>query len=814
MNIGKESDDLTTLANAAQSVDFNWEKAWPKLDQATERLEQLKSLKTKGGLSKENRRQLLTAANELHTMLVAPSSILDNTPDLYKDEFKNRATALTNAYLLFSLDVAPKDNTEKATYLQMLLEKLVKPIREQPSLWGPHSLQITTAAAKWEELQKTVRSSQLNNFNESAPSKTDNESGRLGQSGIRSSGPLPYYNRQDHPYVPQYMYPHPGPYPPSTFIVQAGPIYGHSNQPYGSWNTPSEPFETRPLAQPDTIQYSEGQYTYHTAFPQQRVLPSAHDDIPPGSSNSPVTPTKYFQNQNISNTSPPPFSDAMEIATPQSLLPLRRPKPVPLSIRGRTDFSTTERQHLKDAANLLTEIPRHPAYSSEMRAVHGYAPVAIMEPEEDGEDEPVQLLSPPKRPISADSNKNSIWKRKRTELGVQHILSDGGVPGPSSTAEIERLDRPRSRQEILYQAIAEEQKEDEKFLADNSHHHAEDYENAIAPTPILTDNQTQFPRRQMKRSLSRNDIAVVEDLTPGFRELMSPVPRERSPDRERWRAGSPIPIQQSVPLQEKVVPSHIRSITRPNRQQVALLPPGGNALGARSPELCINASPLETDTRVFMLEHSPPVDIADVMVNIKREIVPMPSGATDMPGLMSIHERTNVLKPVEAREFYVHKRTFIIAKGNERTTPCKDGTIRLGRYFSLSQEEVSETRDYLRHITGSETNRPKTMMRLTCRPRNGEPPGQSVHTWPDNTMVFLNGKCLLTTSVAAFRIVIDPSTYHYTLLQKHCGQSIKSVSRCIQILCRYRLFLRTSDINFRAILPCTSKSSRYSHLMR
>lgn len=446
----------------------------------------------------------------------------------------------------------------------------------------------------------------------------------------------------------------------------------------------------------------------------------------------------------------------MDLATPQSALPLQRPKPLPLVARDGTNSHTIERQRLKDTAKILSEIPRHPAYYSELSAAHGYVPpVAIIESDEDGEDEPTQLLSPPKRPISVGSNDNSIRKRKRTEVGVQHLRYDSGVPGPSSVTETERLDRPLSRQELLYQAIAEEQEEDERFMADNGHPHAGDHEEAIAPTPILPDTQTQFPRRQMKRSLSRNDIAVVEDLTPGFRELMSPAPRERSPDRERWRAGSPIPVWQSTPLQEKVGPSHIRSANRPNVQQVALLPPGGNALGARSPELCIDVWPQESDSKVFMLEHSPPVDISDLKVSIKREVLPIPSGATDMPGLMSIHERANGLRPVEAREFYVHKRTCIIAKGNERTKPCGDGTIRLGRYFSLSQEEVNETKDYLRHITGSENNRPKTMIRLTCRPRNGEPPGQSKHAWPDNTMVFLNGKSLLTTSVAPFRTVID-----------------------------------------------------------
>jgi hypothetical protein len=200
--------------------------------------------------------------------------------------------------------------------------------------------------------------------------------------------------------------------------------------------------------------------------------------------------------------------------------------------------------------------------------------------------------------------------------------------------------------------------------------------------------------------------------------------------------------------------------------QVALLPPGGNALGARSPELFVETRSPTSEPKVFTLEHSPPVDSVEVKLCVKREMLPMPSSAAEMPGVMAIHERNNEARPVEARDFYVHKRTIIIAKGNEWAKPCKDGTIRLGRYFSLSQEEVEETKEYLRYIAGYEANRPKTMIRLTCRPRNGEASGQSKHAWPDSTMVFLNGKCLLTTLVPINSMKLTESMSRYILRQR------------------------------------------------
>jgi hypothetical protein len=131
-------------------------------------------------------------------------------------------------------------------------------------------------------------------------------------------------------------------------------------------------------------------------------------------------------------------------------------------------------------------------------------------------------------------------------------------------------------------------------------------------------------------------------------------------------------------------------------------------------------------------------------------LLPLPTNASDMPRIMNLHDQYNNSRQVQAREFYIHKRTATVAKGSEWTRTGRDGTIRLARYFSLTQEEVDEAKEYVRFITGHESIRPKSMIRLTCRQRNGVPNVQSPHAWPDNAMVFLNGKCLPTTRVSQY----------------------------------------------------------------
>ena len=421
-SIDDDSEDLNTLANAAQSVDFNWEKAWPKLDHATDRLEHIKTLRTDRGLSKENRKQLVTAVNSLHTLLVAPSSILDNTPDLYKDEFKNRATALTTAYLQFSLDVVPKkDDAEKVSYLQMLLDKLIKPIREQPSLWGPHSLQITTAASRWDEVRKSVKSDKTDDLNPSAISTDEMKTATVPQPIYHPPGPQPHYHQQNHPYIPDAphpMYPPHGYHPANYGMVPAGHNYGYPNQAYPAWIPPTTPFDPRapraPISYP--AQYPGEQHAYHNSISQRYVPPEVertNASAPAPHRPSPLTPTKQFQHEGISETSQSPVSDVMDITTNQSPLPLRRPKPSTPSARAAAHPRTDPSQHLNDAAKVLADIRRHPAYSPEMCEVHGYIPTIVkVEVEESDEDEPLQLLSPPalRKLRSQDAATNSKWQ--------------------------------------------------------------------------------------------------------------------------------------------------------------------------------------------------------------------------------------------------------------------------------------------------------------------------------------------------------------------------------------------------------------------
>ena len=118
---------MNTTANPVLSEHFDSEQCWPQLDEADKRLVHLRTLQTKRGLSKQNRQQLIDAVRSFHTVIATSSSILDNTLDLHRDIFKERAAALTSAYLQFCLDVSPKEHVEKHRFLQMLEDKLIKP---------------------------------------------------------------------------------------------------------------------------------------------------------------------------------------------------------------------------------------------------------------------------------------------------------------------------------------------------------------------------------------------------------------------------------------------------------------------------------------------------------------------------------------------------------------------------------------------------------------------------------------------------------------------------------------------------------------
>ena len=128
--IENQAADLNTLAKAAECVDSSRTDAWPKLNLTRNRLEHLRTLQTDQGLSTENRKQLISAINSLHVLLVAPWSNLDEMPESFKNEFREQATMLTGSFLRFALDVAQKtDDTVKDQFLQILLDKLIRPFR-------------------------------------------------------------------------------------------------------------------------------------------------------------------------------------------------------------------------------------------------------------------------------------------------------------------------------------------------------------------------------------------------------------------------------------------------------------------------------------------------------------------------------------------------------------------------------------------------------------------------------------------------------------------------------------------------------------
>ena len=720
--------DLNTLANVAQSVDFNFEQAWPKLDQASERLASLRTLQTDHGLSKEDQKQLIHAVNSFHVLLFTPSSILDNTPDLYKDEFKNRATALTGAYLQFCLDVAPeKDEAEKDQYLQMLLDKLIKPIREQPSLWGPHSLQITRPVANWEELRKAVPRAGLPNPHSAA--NGSNDPGNFGPPPIAPGFSQSEYSHQYPPpqfrnVPPRHGYPHRQYYqanqanhtvPPGYPYAANGELSHPPNHPTPNVFEAQQPYLS---TQPDL--YPTPAYPQYMPAPNQ-MPPPIHTHRP-----TPMTSKNPAQDQGTPYAGPPQDVDThMQTSNDTySVSPLlHRPRPVNLATASRNNkFSRpTQNRQMQEPVNPMVNIRRHPSYAPEMQEIHGEISSTV-NPEDDHDNEvnPLNVLrTPPKRPMSVGSNEDLASKRKRTDNGMERV----------------QVNRPLSREEIRYQAVAQEQEEDARLLTNEEETTVDDN-----VTPVLVDGDVPLPRRPMRRSMSRADIAVVEHLTPALRELMSPDPREERPDRERWETNSPPPQGQQIVPRPHNIPSHIRSVNAASGSPVTFLPPGRNALGVRSPEYV-------PELPHRPLEHSRPAEFFNARPR-HRQMLPIPTSAAEMPEIMNIHDKFNRERHVEAREFYIHKRTVVIAKGSEWSKLSRDGTIRLGRYFSLTQEEVDETKEYLRFITGHETLRPKTMIRLTCHPRNRT--GHTIHAWPENSIIFLNGKCLLTSMVWDF----------------------------------------------------------------
>jgi len=145
--------------------------------------------------------------------------------------------------------------------------------------------------------------------------------------------------------------------------------------------------------------------------------------------------------------------------------------------------------------------------------------------------------------------------------------------------------------------------------------------------------------------------------------------------------------------------------------------PGGNALGARPPE---SALP-------YTFYHSWPAISADLVRTHRHQMSPIPESPGELVDYMIRYDGELSLRPVERRHFFVLKRTFTIAEVSHKPEVSKDGTIGMSRFFLLTAEEIQETKEYIGFVTGHESDRPKTMVRLTCRALEQE--SMSISFW-------------------------------------------------------------------------------------
>lgn len=725
---GQDTQELHILANAAQSVDFNFDKAWPILDEAYERLAHLRSLKTDRAFSKDNRKKLVDAINSLHAILLAPSPILNTTPDLYKGEFKERLISLTGQYVEFSINAAPrKFDAEKENYLLMIEDKLIKPIRGQPSLWGHHSLQITRYVTEWLSALDTTRAYMSRVGVPSAPKD--------------APGAVVLFNKEN-PSVQQSLQPA-GPSIPQRVQFSGPENLGHSpNFPRPNLSQlPLRPSDNSATQQQAVQTTPQG----HTAPLKLRAqIPNVGDPITTVRP-TPIRPsTRPSMQPNVSE-------QAWAVPKPPAPLVFQPSRPTPAVNRPPRPAEPDPRP----------EITRHPAYLPEMTAIYGEVPPLTKIESDSGEEEEMddQFSTPPKRPLSTSLDDIFTPKRQRTENGVQFMESDREIKDRvDGLSERRGMRRTLSRQEMYYE-IAKEQEKDTRFLREN---HPNTSAGDIAPTPILNNDEEDVvmlpARAPIRRTKSRADEELEEELTPAIREMMTPVPREGSPDRELWQRRPPSTITEVLsPTIPRPMPSHIRQQHPPSQMQLMFLPPGSNALGAKSPEAAEQFRDLQ---RPFA--HSPSVEAVEKPVEKQRRMLPMPKGANEMPALMAMHDRMNNSRPLQERDFYLLKRIDLIGRASEWTKPGRDGLIRLGRYFYLAKEEIDETSEYLHYLTGHEVVRPKTMIRLTCRPKNGEQPGENYHAWPDHANVFLNSKSLLTSMVnrSYFSLTLEHPPVH------------------------------------------------------
>ena len=723
---------LNTLADAAQDASFDFERAWPTLDEANQRLERLLSLLNNRGLNKTNRTELVNAIDAFHKLLLEPSSIVANMPELYKNEFKKRAMTLTTHYLQFSLDVVPKNEPEKDQYLDMLEDKLINPVREQPSLWGRHSLVITDSVKRFDKLRMSVTHPQ-----DREPEPT------IPQDRREPEPTIPQDRRGPEPTIPPLpMYPnyhHQYPHPHSQNVQ-------HGYSPYPQhYPPPSETRQGQPPFPPGNEQL------------QGRLSATSHD---------------YYHYQTsglqLNQYHPPPsgLGDIQSTPVPDkpflpvdALPPVHRPTPIPVRSPFRNEIGAEKRKRLMDRAKeQMRGARQHPARQTQSHTEVDNDDFSLKsEKVRDNEDIDVDITNDsPKRPLSVGSNEDLALKRKRTDEGIQPV-THARLPS----------------REQSYQEVAKRHVEDEQYLSKDAAQ-LEGHD-PLAPTPIQTDDDFNLPRGPPARTRSRGQYGLEEILTPSLNRMMSPnslrqgsapPPRERSPERSQWSRNNHLrghrDIASTPPEALKAYSQTVVKFRPPSRGiqshistrvSTTVIPPGGNALGARSPELVYDE---KAERPAF--EHIRPLEeYDDVKAIVKRPVLRLPAiasqtlrlplNASNMPRFMMEHDEINQTLHVERRDFYVHTRTALIAKASKLFHISADGTISFARFFNLTREELDEIHEYVRFMDGQETKGPRTMIRLVFRERDGEGRDLFNHSWPQNTTVILNGKNLMTSMV-------------------------------------------------------------------
>jgi hypothetical protein len=762
LTLDDQMGDLNTLANAAKDAGFDYEKAWPTLDEAGQRLAEIRTLVKNRVLNKTNRTLLANAIDALHKLLIDPSSLLADTPDMFQNEFRKRAMTLTTQYLEFSLDVLPKTGPEKDQYLDMLLDKLINPVRGQPNLWGQYSLLMTESVKRFENLRMSVTRPQDRTEPEpTIPQDRTEPEPTLPQDRRGPEPTLPQDRRGPEPTLPQDrrgpeptippipLYPgyHPQ-FPPQSQNVQPG--YPPHPQYY-------PPTYDRPLYLPGNEQ-PQGRTDYR--FSREFYVPQPYQKSGPQQQyRPPPSGLGGLQSTTVLNKPVPPA---------RALLPVYRPTPRPFKTPFSNEEDAEERRLMALARRELRGIRRHPARQMQTRTEVDNDNFSESEKVRRNEDMDVEITNEsPKRPLSVGSNEDLALKRKRTDEGIQPVTHKRS------------LSREQSYQEVAKQHAADEQylSKGAVQLEEHQHNPSPNQHNPNpAPTPIQTDDDRMtLPRGPPLRTRSRAQVGLEEILTPRLERLLSPdptrhmsapPPRERSPDRDGWRRNHHLVVHRDIASTppEPRGPFHISN-------RVSVIPPGGNALGARSPELL----PHEQAERPAF-EHIRPLEGYDeVKAIVPRPVLRIPANASEtqrlflnasnMPRFMTQHDKIYQRRHVQRREFYVHTRTALIAKASSLSHKHEDGRITFGRYFNLTREELYEIHQYVKFMGGQESTGPRTMIRLVFRETNGENRDPFKHSWPENSTVILNGRYLMTSmvrNISFSRLTVAHSSLHFT----------------------------------------------------